>query len=133
VSDEVERRIPLIEERARVDKQIVERNVVKISTSVRASELVLTEELRHEEVDIHRVPINKEVDAMPEVRQEGDITVIPIVEERAVLVKHLVLIEEWHVHRRAVQEVVQVPVVVHSTEVSVDRQNSPPGEHTEKL
>ena len=133
MSDEIERRIPVIEERARVDKQVVERNVVKISTSVRASELVLTEELRHEEVDIRRVPINREVDAMPEVRQEGDITVIPIVEERAVLVKRLVLIEEWRVHRRVVQEVVQVPVVVHSTEVSVDRQSSPPGEHTEKL
>jgi uncharacterized protein (TIGR02271 family) len=133
VSDEIERRIPVIEERARVDKQSVERDVVKISTSVSASELVLTEALRHEEVDIRRVRIDKEVDAMPGVRQEGDVTVIPIVEERAVLVKHLVLVEEWHVHRRTIEDVVQVPVTVRSTEVSVDRQNSPSGEHTQKF
>lgn len=133
VSDELERRIPLIEERARVDKQVVERAVVRISTSIKHSEHVIAESLRHEEVEIRRVPFNKEVDAMPSVRQEGDVVVIPVVEERVVLVKRLVLVEELHVHRRMVEEVVQTPVSVRSTEVSVERHGSPQGEQTSSI
>jgi uncharacterized protein (TIGR02271 family) len=130
VNDEVERRIPVIEERARVDKQVVERAVVRISTSIKQNERVIAESLRHEEVDIQRVPVNKEVDSMPSVRQEGDVLVIPVVEERAVLVKRLVLVEELHVHRQVVEAIVETPVSLRSTEVSIERQGSPPGEQT---
>jgi uncharacterized protein (TIGR02271 family) len=124
----MERRIPVIEERARIDKEVVERGVVRISTSIRENEQVLAEALQHQEVDIQRVSINKEVDAMPTIRQEGDVTVIPIVEERAVVTKQLVLVEELRVHRKTVQEIVQIPVTVHSTEVSVERKRAPDGE-----
>jgi uncharacterized protein (TIGR02271 family) len=130
MSDEIERRIPVIEERARVDKQTIERGVVKVSTSIKHSEHLLTQTLRHEDVEIRRVAVDREVEAMPDVRQEGDVTVIPIVEERAVLVKRLVLVEELHVHRRTVAEVVQVPVSLRSTEISVERHSSPSGEQT---
>lgn len=128
MSDEIERRIPVIEERARIDKESVERAVVKITTAIREIDQVLTDELRKEIIDIRRVPIGAEVDEIPAVREEGDVTVIPIVEERAVIVKHLMLVEELHVHRRSVRENVQVPVTVRSTEVSVERRRSPPGE-----
>lgn len=130
VSDEVERRIPVIEERVRVDKQMVERAVVRISTSIKQSEQVIAESLRHEEVEIRRVPVGREVDSMPGVRQEGDVVVIPVVEERAVLVKRLVLVEELHVHRHRVEAIVETPVSLRSTEVSIERQGSPPGEQT---
>ena len=125
----MEHRIPVIEERARVDKEVVERGVVRISTSSRDSEQVLEEVLRHEEVDIRRVALNEEVEGMPEIRQEGDVTVIPIVEERAVIVKKLVLVEELYVRRRKIEEIVRIPVTLHSTEVLVERERSPTGEH----
>ena len=67
---------------------------------------------------------------MPGVRQEGDVVVIPVVEERAVLVKRLVLVEELHVHRHVVEEIVDTPVSLRSTEISVERRGSPPGEQT---
>jgi uncharacterized protein (TIGR02271 family) len=124
----MEHRIPVIEERARVDKEVVERGVVRISTSSRDSEQVLEEVLRHEEVDIRRVALNEEVVGMPEIRQEGDVTVIPIVEERAVIVKKLVLVEELYVRRRKIEEIVRIPVTLHSTEVLIERERSPTGE-----
>lgn len=130
MSDEGERRIPVIEERARIDKQTVERAVVRISTSIKQTEHILSETLRHEEVEIQRVPVNKEVDAMPGVRQEGDVVVIPVVEERAVLVKRLVLIEELHVRRQVIEKIVQTPVSLRCTEISVERHGSPHGEQT---
>lgn len=123
----MEHRIPVIEERARVDKEVVERGVVRISASSRDSEQVLEEALRHEEVDIHRVTLNEEVDGMPEIRQEGDAIIIPIVEERAVIVKKLVLVEELYVRRRKIEEIVRIPVTLRSTEVLVERERSPTG------
>lgn len=128
MSDEVERRIPVIEERARVHKRAVERDVVKISTAVIENERVITEALRQEQVTITRVPVDREVDEIPAVRQEGDVFVISVVEERAVLVKRLVLVEEVRIHRRTTEQVVDVPVVERSMQVSVERQSSPDGE-----
>ena len=124
----MEHRIPVIEERARVDKEVVERGVVRISTSSRDREQVLEEVLRHEEVDIRRVTLDEAVEGMPKIRQEGDVTVIPIVEERAVIVKKLVLVEELYVRRRKIEEVVRIPVTLHSTEVLIERERSPTGE-----
>ena len=46
LSDEVEHRIPLIEERSRVHKRVVERDVVNISTVLRERERVITEAFR---------------------------------------------------------------------------------------
>lgn len=124
----MEHRIPVIEERARVDKEVVERGVVRISTTSRDIEQVLEDVLRHEEVDIRRVTLDEEVDEMPEIRQEGEVTVIPIVEERAVIVKKLVLVEELYVRRRKIEEIVRIPVTLHSTEVLIERERSPTGE-----
>ena len=128
MSDQSERRIPVIEERARIEKQVVERGVVRISTSILEREEVFAEALQHQEVDIQRVSINKEVTAMPTIRQEADVTVIPVVEERIVIVKQLVLVEELHVRRKMVEETVQIPVTVLSTEISVERSATPEGE-----
>jgi stress response protein YsnF len=129
LSDEVERRIPLIEERAQVRKRAIERDVV-ISTAVRDTERVITEALKHERVTVTRVPMDREVDEVPAVRQEGDVFVIPVVEERAVVVKRLVLVEEVHVQRSTTEEVVHIPVAERSMHVSVERESSPGGEPT---
>ena len=128
MSDEQERRVPVVEERARIEKRVVERNVVRIRTATQESEQILSQTVRHEEVDIRRVPVNREIDAVPDVRDDGDVIVIPIVEERAVLVKRLILVEELHVRRKVVQQDVEVPVRLHSTEVFVESERSPSGE-----
>jgi len=129
VSDEVERRLPLVEERARIEKRVLERNV-RIRTATRETQQVVSDALCREHVDIRRVPVNREIDAVPDLREEGDVIVIPVVEERAVLIKRLILVEELHVQRKVVQEVVEVPVSLHSTEVFVESDNVPSDEQT---
>ena len=121
MTEQRERRIPIVEERARIEKTMVERGVVSITTSVKESEELIEDALRHQEVDIQHVSINSEVDSIPRIRQDGDVIVIPIVEERAVIVKRLFLVEELHVRVNTVEETVNIPVVLQSTEVSVER------------
>jgi uncharacterized protein (TIGR02271 family) len=119
-----EHRIPVIEERARVEKKVVERGVVKIDATIKERVETISEALTHEEVEIRHVPVNLEVDAVPDVRQEGDVVIIPVVEERIVVSKRLVLTEELHVHRRKVSEHASIPVTLRSTDIAVQRESS---------
>ena len=55
--------------------------------------------MAHDQVIVERVAIGRVVDAMPEVRQEGDVTILPVVEEEVVVMRRLVLKEEVHIRR----------------------------------
>jgi stress response protein YsnF len=72
-----------------------------------------------EVVDVQRVPMNQQVDALLEVRYEGDTLVIPVIEEVLVVEKRLMLKEEVRVTRRTVQTPIQQPVTVRKQEVIV--------------
>lgn len=120
-----EQRVPVIEERVRVDKRLVESGVVKISTSVSEHTEIVSAALMHEEVEIKRVPMDVEVERVPDVRREGDLLVIPIVEERAVLLKRLVLVEEMHVRRKIVHREAKIPVDLRGTRLHVRREVTP--------
>lgn len=113
--------IPIVEEEAHIGKRVVETGRVRVSTQVRTHEHVLTETLARSGVEIERVRIDREVEAVPAVREEGDLTVIPIVEEVLVVEKRLVLREEVRIRRTHGSEAVSQPVTVRSTEAIVER------------
>jgi hypothetical protein len=51
-------------------------------------------ELGDSDVSVERVPIGIIVDSAPQVQTEGDATILPVLEERLVVEKRLVLIEK---------------------------------------
>jgi len=92
--------IPVVEEQLEVSRERVETGRVRISKSVEAREVVVDDPLKRETVRVEHVPINQVVTgAVPQVREEGDVTVIPILEERIVTRTELVLVEEVRIHR----------------------------------
>jgi uncharacterized protein (TIGR02271 family) len=92
--------IPVVEELLEVSRERVETGRVRISKSVEAREVVVDDPLKRESVRVEHVPINQVVTgAVPQVREEGDVTVIPILEERVVTRTELVLVEEVRIHR----------------------------------
>lgn len=68
--------------------------------------------LEAERVEVSRHPVGREVEAFPGIREEGEVTVIPVVEERAVVVTKLFLVEEIHIRRTRSTETVEVPVTL---------------------
>lgn len=44
----------------------------------------------------------------PEIRTEGDVTIVPVLEEVLVVEKRLVLKEELHIRRRVAAETVEI-------------------------
>jgi uncharacterized protein (TIGR02271 family) len=76
------------------------------------------------EVEVERIAIDREIDTAPEIRNDGDTMIIPIVEERLVVEKRLFLREEVHVRRRRVVTQFRQNVTLRSQEVVVERRDA---------
>ena len=113
--------IPLVEERVSVTKREVESGRLRVQVTVEEREDNVPVELRHDDVEIERVPVNKVVTTLPSVRLEGSTTIIPVVEEVMVMEKRLVVVEEIHVRRRSTTETTQIPVTLRSEQVRIER------------
>ena len=85
-------------EKAVVTKR-VRRTLVKATRRTVTRDEAVSADLNHEHVLVERVAIGRIVDAVPPVRQEGDVTIMPVVEEELVVVRRLVLKEEVHLRR----------------------------------
>ncbi|SNB47172.1 YsnF/AvaK domain-containing protein [Geobacter sp. DSM 9736] len=92
--------LPVIEEELRVEKRPVETGITRISKKVRHFEQEIEEPLVKEQVDVERVAINRFIDQPVGVRTEGEVTIIPVLEEVLVIEKKLRLKEELHIRRR---------------------------------
>lgn len=119
-----EHRIPVVGEKATISKRIVEGGKVRIDSRVFERNEILETTLRHSLVDIQRKPVDKVVDSLPEIRKEGDVLIIPVVEERARVIHELVLVEEIHVQQAVEEEKVKIPVATKATEVNIERDDT---------
>ena len=119
--------ISLVEEQVSVTKQAVLTGRVRIATQTETIEQRLPAELSSEEIEVVRVPVDRRVDAMPQTTTEGDLTIIPVVEERLVVTRELYLREEVHVRRIRRQESVEIPAETRRQTVRIERL-SPDGE-----
>jgi uncharacterized protein (TIGR02271 family) len=90
-------------EQASVTRRRVEGDKVRVSTVTRTTEKLVEEALVHERIEIEHVAIGRQVENTPSVREEGDVTIIPVVEEILFIEKRLILKEEVRIRR------VQVP------------------------
>ena len=113
--------IPLVEETARISKRDVITGKVRVRTEVESVEQVVRETLKDETVEVTRVPVDRRVEQVPEVRTENGVTIVPLLEERLVIEKQLFLKEELHIRRDVKTETVEVPVNVRSERAVVER------------
>jgi len=112
---------PVIEEAAFLDKRVVETGKVRISKRISEREELIDEPLFREEVTVERVPINQYVDQPPQVRHEGDVMIIPVVQEQLVMQKRLVLVEELRVRKQVVETHQPQSVTLRREEIEVRR------------
>lgn len=113
--------IALIEETAQVEKQIISTGKVKVQTFVDDIEEMVRTSLEETQVEVVRVPVNRVVDRAPSVRTEGDVTVIPVLEEVLIVEKRLMLKEELHIMRKTAVETVEVPITLRKQRATVER------------
>lgn len=93
-------RIPVVEERLVTGKRRIETGRVRVRTIVEEEHQTVREPLSRDHVEVERVAMNVEVDEIPPVREEGGVTIVPVVREVLVVTKKLILTEEVRLTRR---------------------------------
>ena len=118
--------ITLAREELRVERRTVDRGGVRIHVSVQEREEALDVLLHEQDVEVERVPVGRTVESVPETRQEGDILVVPVVEEILIVERRLVLKEEIRIRRtdrrRPAHEMVRLRSEVADIEVIPPRE-----------
>ena len=92
--------IPIVEEQALVLKRKTPTEGVRVRTVVREDEALIDEPAVRETVEVERVPLDRWVEGPVTVRQEGDTTIITLLEEVVVVEKRLRATEEIRITRR---------------------------------
>lgn len=119
--DSEERVIPVIAEELQVGKRTVERGRVRVRKLVHQRDEVVDQPLVSQQIEVTRVAINQPITDLPQVRQEGDTTIIPVIEEVLVVEKRLLLKEEVHITRRQTTLHEPQTVTLRSEEIVVER------------
>ena len=114
--------IPVTEEQLEIGKRTVETGgAVRVRKQVDEQQVQAQVPVARDTVDVERVPVGRVVDEAPAVRQEGDVTVVPVIEERLVTRKELVLVEEIRLTRRREVAQAQEDLTLRRERVVVER------------
>lgn len=124
-ADERETTIPIVAEVATISTREVETGRVRVRTVVEEKTTEVVAQLAHEDLEIERRTVEREVAKAPEPYEEGDLLIVPIVEERLVVEKRLFVIEELVVRRVARTEAVHLPTTLRTMRAVVERDSDP--------
>ena len=113
--------IPLVEERAVVLKRKKVTGGLRVRTVVRENEEVIDQPLTTDEIEVERVPVDCWVEAPVPIRQEGETTIITLLEEVAVVEKRLRATEEVRITRRRTTRQAAQHVTLRREEAVVER------------
>ena len=120
ITAETPRVIPVIAETLEVGRRELQ-GAVRIRKVVQENPITVDETLRDERITVERVAIGRRLDGPVGVRHEGDVMVIPVVEERLVVEKRLVLVEEIRVRRESVTRREPQHVTLRQEQILVER------------
>lgn len=109
------------EERLCVEKVPKLRSIVQIRVTPETRRQTVGVPLHEEHAKVKRVRVERWVDEAPQIREQGDTLIVPVVEEVLVLEKRLKLVEEIHVTRTREERVEEHTLELRSEHASVTR------------
>ena len=116
--------LQVVEETLDVSKHRVVTGTVRVTTTTEVVEEVAQVEIDRYRVEVTRVPVGRVVEQAPLARSEGDTTIVPVLEERLVVVKQLFVKEELHIRHVVERETVRETVPLRRQRVAVERNDS---------
>ena len=81
--------LQLFAEEANVSRRTIETGRVRVSTITQTRDPVIDEALARTQFEVERIPLGRVIDAVPAVKQDADLTIVPIVEETVVVERKL--------------------------------------------
>lgn len=113
--------IPVVRETIQVSKREVETGRITVHKTVSERDEAVEMLLRHTDVSVERVPVNRVVTEAPASREEGDTLIIPMMEEVLVVEKRLMLKEELHIRKTTGEKQVHEMVRLRSEDVHIEQ------------
>jgi uncharacterized protein (TIGR02271 family) len=113
--------VPVIAEDLEVGKRKRTTGKVRVAKETTEHDETVSMPLTRERAEVRRVLVDKPVDGPLPIRREGDTIILPIVEEVAVVQKHLVLKEELHIRRHRTTEQHDETVTLRQEHADVQR------------
>ncbi len=94
--------VPLVDEHLEVRKHWVQSGEVVVRRTVQTSQQTIPVELQYEEVQVDRVPVNRPLAEGEQTQPwwDGEVMVVPVIEEEIVVSKRLVVREEVRISKR---------------------------------
>jgi|SRR6516164_10543639 len=120
-SSTAQEKLKLLAEELVVERRQVETGRVHIDVVTHEHQELVDMPLAREQVVVERVPIDRRIDAIPAIREEGDTIIVPVVEEILIVERCLMLKEELHVKRVHTTEQHRESVTLRRQEVVVTR------------
>ncbi len=112
--------MPLIAEEISIGKRTVDTGGMRVHKTVREDVQTINEPIIREHIEVERVAVNKFVETAPAIRYEGEVMIVPVLEEVVVTEKRLWLREELHLVKRR-EEVSNVQeITLRREEISVE-------------
>jgi len=91
--------IPLVEEELNVEKRVVELGYVQVRKKVEEFLDERSVSLRHQQVEVERVAVDRIIPDIIEPYMDGDDYVVPVIEEEVIVTRQLRLKEELRIRR----------------------------------
>jgi uncharacterized protein (TIGR02271 family) len=114
--------VPVTEEQLEIHREIVDTgHTLRLRKQVEQFNVAFDEHLSREHIEAERHPIGRVVEAIPPVRNEGDVIIVSVVEERLVTKKELVLVEEIRLTLRREATRVQGEIPLRRERVVIER------------
>jgi hypothetical protein len=111
----------LLAEGVTVSRRSVAGDTVHVEMVTHTRDFHIDESLSHTRVEVEHVPIGRPVTAVPPTREEGDTTILSVIEEIIVIERRLILKEEVHIRRVPVTQRHQETVAVREQTVEISR------------
>ncbi|NUB28179.1 DUF2382 domain-containing protein [Azospirillum brasilense] len=121
-----EHTLPVVEEHVTIRKRKRVTETLQAHTVTHEHEQPVEAELSVQTIQIERVPCDRFVDRLIPDRQEGDTTIISVVEEVATLNVRLKLVEEVRITRHTETRRIEDAVKVRRQDIIVERVHPPP-------
>jgi hypothetical protein len=119
--------LPIVEEELQVAKRRIMTGQVRVQTVTDSSEEIIRQDLKGEWLEVEHVSINTLIEPganLPRTRTEGNVTIVPVLEEVMVVEKRLRLKEEVRIIKHVTTERVETPITVRKQRAVIERPNS---------
>lgn len=117
-------RIPIIEEVAEVNIQEAITGRVRVRTVTEGEDVSVERDLYRSDVEVERVLINRWIEDgadIPETRTEGNVTIVPLIEEVLVVEKRMRLTEEVRITFKETTDITHIPVQLRRQRAVIER------------